>query len=113
MEARMKRYKSPVCNDDPLLIRICKVLDEPPRILAQNIGIPYLELEPLETNVHRLTEMEYDTTWSLIENYLSSRIGDMIAAKTDLNKHMQRQKKKKLINLARQRDYFRKRKNNE
>lgn len=87
--------------DDTFLWRICHALDEPPRMLAQSIGVPYAEVEPLLDERHHLAEIDRDEVWWLILQYTSKRMGHLIAIRTELNKALQRDRKKRLLRADR------------
>lgn len=92
--------KDPTASDT-FLWRICHALDEPPRMLAQNLGIPYAEVEPLLDERHHLVEIDRDEVWWKILEYTSKRLGHLIAIRTELNRALQRDRKKRLLRADR------------
>lgn len=91
----------PVPNaDDTFLWRICKALDEPPRVLAANIGVPYSELKPLLAPRHELAEMDRDEVWWRLSEYVNQRLGLMMAIRSELNKALQRDRANRAVRIA-------------
>lgn len=86
--------------EDTFLWRICKALDEPPRMLASNIGVPYAELAPLLDARHKLAEIDRDETWWLIGEYADRRLGEIMAIRQELNKALQRDRSKRAVRVA-------------
>lgn len=82
---------------DSFLQRICHALDETPIMLANNLGIPYKEIEPLLDQRHLLAEIDRDEVWWLILDYTSKRLGHIMAVRTELNKRLQHDRKKRLL----------------
>ena len=95
-----KRTISPPCVADTFLWRICKALDEPPRMLAANIGVPYDELAPLLDARHRLAEIDRDEVWWKIGEYADRRLGDILAIRQELNTALQRDRSKRAVRIA-------------
>lgn len=98
-----RRTVTPPSVEDTFLWRICKALDEPPRMLAFNIGVDYSELEPLLDARHKLAEIDRDETWWLISQYTDKRLGEMLAIKAEMNVALQRDRSKRAVRLAAQR----------
>lgn len=80
-------------------MRICKALDEPPKLLAKNIGVPYAELHPLLDPLHLLVELDRDETWWLISQYVDKRIGVLLAARAELNKALQKDRSRRAVRV--------------
>lgn len=93
-------------SDDTFLWRICHALDEPPRMLAYNIGVPFGDLEPLLDPRHHLIEMDYYYVWAEIEKYVSNKLGHLLAIKMEMGKALQTDKTKRLLRVNKQRDYY-------
>ena len=89
--------------DDTFLWRICKALDEPPRMLALNIGVPYDELAPLLDARHKLVEIDRDEVWWKISEYADRRLGEIMAVKVEFNAALQRDRSNRAVRLAAQR----------
>lgn len=82
---------------DSFLWRICHAIDEPPRLLARNIGVPFKELEPLLHHMAgMLVEMDRDEVWWKIDEYVSRKLGMILAIKYEMNKALQRDRKKRV-----------------
>ena len=85
---------------DTFLWRICKALDEPPRMLAANLGVPYSELAPLLDERHLLAEIDRDETWWILSEYVSKRLGLMLAIRSELDKALQQDRSKRAVRIA-------------
>ena len=92
----LRTKKEPDVNDT-FLWRICHALDEPPRMLAHNIGVPYSDIEPLLDERHKLVEIDRDEVWWLIEEYVSKKLGYLMAIRGELNKALQRDRTKRVM----------------
>lgn len=103
-----RRTVSPPSLNDTFLWRICKALDEPPRMLALNIGVSYDELAPLLDERHKLAEIDRDETWWLIYEYANKRLGEIMAIKAEMDAALQRDRSKRAARLAAQRASVRK-----
>lgn len=88
-------------QSDTFLWRICHALDEPPRMLAHNLGLPYGEIEPLLDERYKLIEVDRDETWWRINEYVDKRLGEIMAIKTELNRALQRDRKKRVLRQER------------
>jgi len=95
-----RRTVSPPNVNDTFLWRICKALDEPPRMLASNIGVPYDELAPLLDARHKLAEIDRDEVWWKIGEYADRRLGEIMAVRAELNAALQRDRSKRAVRLA-------------
>lgn len=82
---------------DSFLWRICHALDEPPRALAKSIGVKYKELEPLLDDRYVIAEIDRDEVWWRVMEYANKRLGHILAIKSELNKALQRDRKKRLL----------------
>ena len=82
-------------------MRICKALDEPPRMLASNLGIPYSELEPLLKERYLVAEIDRDETWWLIAEHVGKRLALLMAIKLELEKALQRDRAARIVRSAR------------
>lgn len=85
---------------DTFLWRICHALDEKPKDLAKSIGVKYKELEPLLDARHQLVEIDRSEIWWLIMEYTNKRLGHLIAIKSELNKALQKDRKKRVMRHA-------------
>lgn len=92
------------CVSDTFLRRICKALDEPPRMLALNIGVEYSELAPLLGDRYRLAEIDRDEVWWKIDQYANVRLGEIMAVKAELNAALQRDRSKRAVRIAAQKN---------
>lgn len=81
---------------DTFLWRICHALDEPPRMLAKSIELPYTEIEPLLDHRHNLIEIDRDDTWDAISRHVDKRIATLLAVKAELNRALQSDRTKRL-----------------
>lgn len=81
------------------LWRICHALDEPPRMLAKNIGLPYEEIAPLLRSRHTVAEIDKDDTWWAINSYVDRKLGLLLAIKADLNRALQKDRAKRLMRI--------------
>lgn len=95
-----RRTGSLPTSSDSFLWRVCKALDEPPRMLAANIGVPYEELEPLLYDRHKLAELDRDEVWWKIAEYADKRMGLIMAIRVELNKALQRDRAKRAVRVA-------------
>lgn len=95
-----RRTVSPPGVKDTFLWRICKALDEPPRMLALNIGVPYEELAPLLDDRHKLAEIDRDEVWWKIGEYADRRLGEIMAIRAEMNAALQRDRSKRAIRIA-------------
>lgn len=95
-----RRTVTPPTVNDTFLWRICKALDEPPRMLASNIGVPYEELAPLLEERHKLVEIDRDEVWWKIGEYTDRRLGELMAVKAELNAALQRDRRKRAVRIA-------------
>lgn len=87
--------------EDSFLMRICHALDESPRRLANNLNIPYEEIEPLLGQRHMLAEIDRDYVWWAIFEYTSRRLGQILAVRAELNKALQKDRKKRVLRQER------------
>lgn len=82
-------------------MRVCKALDEPPRMLANNIGVPYGDIEPLlSPTTYLLADMDKDETWWLIYEYVGKRMGELMAARNEMDKKLQRDRSRRAVRHA-------------
>lgn len=95
-----RRTVTPPTADDTFLWRICKALDEPPRMLASNIGVSYDELAPLLDARHHLAEIDRDEVWWKIAEYADRRLGEIMAVRHELNVALQKDRSKRAVRLA-------------
>jgi len=95
-----RRTGSPPSSADAFLVRICKALDEPPRMLALNIGVPYADLEPLLGVRHMLAEIDRDEVWLKIERHVERRIGDLLAVRKELDRALAFDRTKRAARIA-------------
>lgn len=108
MASLSKRTRTPPSSSDTFLWRICKALDEPPRVLAANIGVPYDELAPLLDDRHKLVEIDRDEVWWKISEYADRRLGDIMAVRHELNVALQADREKRAVRMAMHRSRKRK-----
>lgn len=103
-----RRTVSPPSVSDTFLRRICKALDEPPRMLALNIKVDYSELALLLSDRHRLAEIDRDEVWWKIYEYAGERQGEIMAVRAELSAALQRDRRKRAARIAAQRKNMRK-----
>lgn len=96
----VRRTGAPPKADDSFLWRICKALDEPPRVLASNIGVRYEELAPLLDARHKLAELDRDEVWWKIAEYTDRRLGMIMAVREELNRTLQKQRSQRAVRVA-------------
>lgn len=85
-----QRTGQDVKANQSFLVRVCNALDEPPRMLAKNIGVEYDELKPLLTG-SRGQLVDFDKTdvlWKVYD-YVSMRMGMMLAIREELDRKLQ------------------------
>lgn len=73
------------------------------RELAKSSGIPLKDLEII--NDPRMFALEWlkDDTWWQIKNYIDVRIGMLMAFNTDLNRHLQKDRTRQAVRIAKAR----------
>lgn len=81
--------------------RICHALDESPRRLARNIGVKWKDFEPLLDERHMIAEIDRDEVWWKVMHYTNKRLGHILAIKSELNKALQKDRKKRLLRQER------------
>lgn len=86
-------------TDDTFLWRICHALDVPPRMLAAEINVPYSEIHPLLDERHLLVEIDRDETWWKIAEYVDRRVGELMAARMELSKALQRDRTRRALRI--------------
>lgn len=101
-----KTHKNPSA-DDSFLQRICHALDLHPSDLAAEIDVPYKEIKPLlKTQVNKIADPDYEELWWKISEYVSHRIGLLMATKFELQKMLQSARKDKVTRTQRMRDSY-------
>lgn len=75
--------------EDTFLQRICFALDITPRMLANDIDVPYAELEPLLDKRHLLAEIDRGEIWWKIKHHTDMRLAELMAVRSELNVAMQ------------------------
>lgn len=95
-----KRTVSAPGVNDSFLWRVCKALDEPPRMLAANMGVPYEELAPLLDERHKLAEIDRDEVWWKLAEYVDRRMGLILAVRSELNKALQQDRQRRAVRQA-------------
>ncbi len=91
---------------DSFLMRICHAIDETPRELAKSLGVEYSELKPLLTGgLCDNVEMDRDEVWWKLAEYISRRIGSFLAVKGELNKALQKDRAKRIVQQKRFKRY--------
>lgn len=103
------RTKSDPSVNQTFLERICNALDEPPRILAANIGVTFDELEPLLDARHLLAEIDRDDVWQLIEKHVAQRVGALMAIQYELKRALALDKDRRRERIARHNELPRRR----
>lgn len=89
--------------EDTFLWRICHALDVPPRMLAARLGVDYAELEPLLDHRHKLVEIDRDEVWWKLAEYVSVRLGEIMAIRHELDKSLQKDRASRAVRIAKQR----------
>ena len=93
--------KAPEVNDS-FLWRICHALDEPPRLLASNIGVAYKELLPLlDGQRGELCELDRDEVWMKLSRYVAQKQGAIMAVREELNRKLQSERTRRASRLER------------
>lgn len=101
----LRTGRGPTASDS-FLWRICHALDEPPRMLAKNIGVDYKDLLPLlDGQRGALAELDRDEVWFKINEYVSKKTGLLLAIREELNRKLQADRTKRTTRLTRFRDY--------
>lgn len=95
-----RRLPDQITSSDTFLWRICKALDEPPRMLAANIGVDYADLEPLLDPRHMLAEIDRDEVWWKLSEYVDRRLGLILAVRTELTKALHKDRAKRAARIA-------------
>lgn len=91
-----RTLKDPEVNDS-FLWRICHALDEPPRLLAKNIGVDYKELHPLlDGQRSMMVEMDRDEVWFKISEHVARRLGALMAIRMELDRALQADRVKRV-----------------
>lgn len=91
---------------DSFLWRICHALDEPPRMLAKNAGVDYKELLPLlDGQRSMLVDIDRDEVWWRISEYVSRKMGSLMAIREELNRALQADRVKRVTRIERFRAY--------
>lgn len=71
-------------------------------MLAKNIGVDYAELEPLLSDrAAMLVDQDRDEVWWKIDEYVSRKIGMMLAIKFEMNKALQEQRQRRVQRVDR------------
>ena len=95
-------------TSDSFVWRICKALDEPPRILAMKIGVPYHELAPMLDDRHKLVEIDRDEVWWKLSAYVKSQLAMLLAVQHELDKALQKDRADRVVRTAHERHAARK-----
>ena len=98
---RVRRLPLP-SGDDTFLWRICKALDEPPRMLAHNIGVPYEELAPLLRPMRDVAGLNDDEIWWRISNYVAEKLGLLMAIQSEMQKQLDRERMQRVLRMSHQ-----------
>lgn len=99
--ARIRRLPPPETADS-FLWRICKALDEPPRMLAHNIGVPYHQLAPLLSDRFHLAEIDRDEVWWKVAAYVDERMGILMAIRHEMTRALNTDRSKRAARIAKQ-----------
>ena len=99
--ARIRRLPLPVIGDT-FLWRICKALDEPPRMLAHNIGVPYEELAPLLRPMRDVAGLNDDEIWWRISGYVAEKLGLLMAIQSEMQKQLDRERMQRVLRMSHQ-----------
>lgn len=98
-----ERMRGTPSVEDPFLLRICKALDWPPRMLAQRLGVPYEDIEVMLRPRHELVEIDRDELWWQVKQVVDERIGLLMAARQQLDVALQRDRSRRAVRIAEQR----------
>lgn len=104
---KIRRLPLPETSDS-FLMRICKALDEPPRMLAYNLGVDYSELEPLLDDRHKLAEMDKDYVWWELSRYVDERLGVLMAIRFEMTKALEKDRSRRAVRAVRQKNIMQK-----
>lgn len=101
-----RTHKKP-SSDDSFLWRICHAIDLHPSELAAELNVPYKEIKLLlKTPVSKIADPDYEETWWLIGEYVSKRIGTLMAIKYELNKMLQSARTDKVTRTERMKKHY-------
>lgn len=95
-----RKTVSPPQVADTFLWRVCKALDEPPRMLAANLGVPYAEVAPLLLPRPGLVETYNDEVWWKLSEYVDRRLGEIMAARNELQKAVEKDRQARVVRHA-------------
>ncbi len=77
-------------------------------MLAANIGVEYDELAPLLDERIAVVEIDRDEVWWKISEHLAKRLGELMAARKELNKALQKDRAARAARIAGQKNRGRK-----
>lgn len=70
-------------------------------MLAHSIGVPLKELLPLLDRKDKVADIEDDDVWWLISEYVSKRLGALMAIRSEMNKQLQKERQTRALRLNR------------
>lgn len=88
-------------SEDTFLWRICKALDEPPRLLASRLDIPYEELAPLLHPLNQISDIDRDVVWWKVLEHVDEKLGLVMAIRHELDKALQADRVRRALRLDR------------
>jgi hypothetical protein len=80
--------------------QICEALDQSPQELAENMGIARSELEAFMVSRNLLPDMDRHEIWWALNEYVNQRLALILAARAQLNRALQRDRKKRAARVA-------------
>lgn len=102
----IRTKKDPEVSDS-FLWRICHALDEPPRMLAKNIGVEFHELAPLlDGERWVLAEVDRDHVWLEISAYVDRKTAMLMAVREELTRALHKERVRRATKLQRTRKYY-------
>jgi hypothetical protein len=101
----MRKQKTPKA-DDTFLQRICLALGECPSVVAHNIEVPWQDFKVYLDPHYQLADIERDDeVWWKVSEYVSYKLGLLLAARKELDKEMQKVRARRAVRLNRFRGF--------
>jgi hypothetical protein len=101
LEPGIRRMNRPPEPEDTFLMRVCYALDVSPRMLAKGAGVSYSDqIVPLMRPYYEIAGTPAEDTWWAISQYVNQRLGEMLAAQQELQRHMQSSRAKRAARTA-------------
>lgn len=101
----MRKQRTPKATDT-FLQRICIALGECPSMVAYNAGIPWGDFRVYLSHKYLLADIENDDeVWWKVSEYVSYKLGILMAARAELNKELQKTRARRAARINRFRRY--------